>query len=275
MDILEKIIAQKRIELERCKQVVHLEQLENTLSAVNTSPRSLKNTLLQAEVSIIAEFKRKSPSKGFINENADIEEIIPAYTRSGAAGISVLTDEQFFGGSLSDLKQARALTDIPLLRKDFMIDEYQLYVAKTIGADVILLIAAALTVPQTLQLARKAKELNLEVLLELHDEKELDHINEYVDIVGINNRNLKTFAVDIEASIRLSDKLPKDFVRISESGISQPETVVQLMQAGFQGFLMGENFMKTDSPGNELSNFIRQVSPRSGRSIQPNGEALG
>ena len=259
MDILEKIIAQKRIELERCKQVVHLEQLENTLSAVNTNPRSLKNALLQAEVPIIAEFKRKSPSKGFINENADIEEIIPAYTQSGAAGISVLTDEQFFGGSLSELKRARTLTDIPLLRKDFMIDEYQLYVAKTIGADVILLIAAALTVPQTLQLARKAKELNLEVLLELHDEKELEHINEYVDIVGINNRNLKTFTVDIEASIRLSDKLPTDFVRISESGISQPETVVQLMQAGFQGFLMGENFMKTASPGNELSDFIRQV----------------
>ena len=275
MDILEKIIAHKQIELEQFKQVVHLSQLEDAIIAINAAPRSLKNALLQAEVPIIAEFKRKSPSKGFINENADIEEIIPAYTRSGAAGISVLTDEQFFGGSLSDLKQARTLTNIPLLRKDFMIDEYQLYVAKTIGADVILLIAAALTAPQTLQLARKAKELNLEVLLELHDEKELEHINEYVDIVGINNRNLKTFAVDIEASIRLSDKLPADFVRISESGISQPETVVQLMQAGFQGFLMGENFMKTASPGNELSDFIRQASPRSGRSIQPNGEALG
>ena len=264
MDILEKIIAQKRIELERCKQVVHLEQLENTLSAVDIMlQRSLKNTLLQAEVPIIAEFKRKSPSKGFINENAELKEIIPAYTQSGAAGISVLTDEKFFGGNLSDLKQARTLTDIPLLRKDFMIDEYQLYVAKTIGADVILLIAAALTVTQTKQLARKAKELNLEVLLELHEENELEYINEYVDIVGINNRNLKTFAVDIEASIRLSDKLPTDFVRISESGISQPETVIQLMQAGFQGFLMGENFMKTDSPGDELSNFIRQVKLKS------------
>ncbi len=261
MDILEKIIAQKQIELEQCKQVVSLSQLENLIST-HATQRSLKKDLLQSEVPIIAEFKRKSPSKGFINENARVEDIVPGYTQSGAAGISVLTDVKFFGGNISDLKQARILTDIPLLRKDFMIDEYQLYVSKAIGADAILLIAAVLTIPQTLQLARKAKELNLEVLLELHNEDELEYVNEYIDIVGINNRNLKTFTVDIEASVLLADKLPENFVRISESGISRPETVVQLMKAGFQGFLMGENFMKTDFPANELSDFICQVKSK-------------
>ncbi|MCL1943356.1 MAG: indole-3-glycerol phosphate synthase TrpC [Candidatus Azobacteroides sp.] len=260
MDILDKIIAQKRIELRHYREAISLEELESRV--FHHPKRSLKESLLKADVPIIAEFKRKSPSKGFINEYAKISDIIPGYTRAGAAGISVLTDEKFFGGSISDLKQARELTDVPLLRKDFTIDEYQLYVAKAIGADAVLLIAAALTPGQTLNLARKSGELNLEVLLELHDESELDHINEYVDIVGINNRNLKTFSVDLEASIRLAGRLPKEFVRISESGISRPETVVQLKQAGFQGFLMGENFMKTDDPGKALEEFIGQSKNR-------------
>jgi indole-3-glycerol phosphate synthase len=259
MNILEKIISQKQIELEKCKQAVGLLQLENMISGLPAATCSLKKALLQEEIPVIAEFKRKSPSRGFIKENANVENIIPGYTRSGATAISVLTDEKFFGGNISDLKQARALTAIPLLRKDFIIDEYQLYVSKVIGANAILLIATALTKEQVLQFARKARELDLEVLLELHEENELEHINEYVDIVGINNRNLKTFSVDVEASIRLADKLPADCVKISESGISQPETVVRLMDAGFQGFLMGENFMKANSPGDELADFLHQV----------------
>lgn len=258
MDILDKIIAQKRIELQTRKEAVSLEVLESQIFE-NTSKRSLKKSLLAAEVPIISEFKRKSPSKGFINEHARVADIIPAYAKAGAAGISVLTDEKFFGGSLKDLKDARSFTDIPLLRKDFIIDEYQLYVAKTVGADVILLIAAALTKEQTLRLSQKAKELRLEVLLELHDEIELDHINEYVDLIGINNRNLKTFSVDLEASVKLLEKLPKDRIRISESGISSPQTVSDLMKAGFQGFLMGENFIKTSSPGVSLQAFIKEV----------------
>lgn len=258
MDILEKIIAQKRITLHQYKQAVSRDMLEGIVSGIKTR-RSLKSALLKSEVPIISEFKRKSPSKGFIKENARVAEIIPGYVQAGATGISVLTDEPFFGGNISDMKQARELTDIPLLKKDFMIDEYQLYVAKAIGADVVLLIAAALTVPQTERLAGKAKELQLEVLLELHDESELNHVNDSIDIIGINNRNLKTFSVDIDASIRLADKLPSGFVKISESGISSPETVVKLMDAGFQGFLMGENFMKTPCPGDELAGFIRQV----------------
>lgn len=258
MDILDKIIAQKRIELRYYKEAVSLEQLESRIYD-GLPKRSLKRSLAGAQIPIIAEFKRKSPSKGFIKENAKVSDIIPGYTQGGAAGISVLTDEKFFGGSVSDLKQARQLTDLPILRKDFTIDEYQLYVAKAIGADAILLIAAVLTPGQVLNLARRSKELKLEVLLELHDESELDHINEYVDIVGINNRNLKTFSVDLDASVKLANKLPKEFLRISESGISAPETVMQLSKAGFQGFLMGENFMKTEEPGQALSDFIRSA----------------
>ena len=258
MDILDKIIAKKRIELQLRKEVISQEFLESKCF-FDQPKRSLKAALLKSKVPIIAEFKRKSPSKGFIKENAKVCEIVPDYIQAGAAGISVLTDMDFFAGSMTDLKQARELATIPLLRKDFMIDEYELYVAKAMGADVVLLIAAALTVQQTKRMARKAQALNLEVLLELHDENELDHINEWVDIVGINNRNLKSFEVDLDASVKLLDKLPEDKVKISESGISHPETVVDLLRAGFQGFLMGENFMKTEMPGNALSEFIDQV----------------
>ena len=259
MDILDKIIAQKRIELQERKEVINQKMLEGIIRE-NTPVYSLKDSLLQTKIPIIAEFKRKSPSKGFINESAKIDEVIPGYTKSGAAGISVLTDEQFFAGSVFDLKQARMLTKLPLLRKDFIIDEYDLYLAKAVGADVILLIAAALTTQQTKRLTEKAKSLQLEVLLELHDESELDHVNDSVDIVGINNRNLKTFQVDLDASVKLLSKLPDNIVKISESGISNPKTVVELMNAGFQGFLMGENFMKMNSPENTLQEFIEQVA---------------
>ncbi|MDR2474567.1 MAG: indole-3-glycerol phosphate synthase TrpC [Bacteroidales bacterium] len=258
MDILDRIIAQKRIELQQRKEVISQETIESKIFERHPK-RSLKEALQQSTTGIIAEFKRKSPSKGFIKEGADVRDIVPAYTHAGAAGISILTDEHFFGGSLSDLKHARKLTDVPILRKDFIIDEYELYVAKAIGADVILLIAATLTAKQAERLAQKAHLLNLEVLLEIHNENELEHINEYVDLVGINNRNLKTFQVDLQASLTLAEKLPTDLVKISESGISKPETIRQFKQAGFQGFLIGECFMTTEDPGKALSELIANL----------------
>ena len=166
----------------------------------------------------------------------------------------------FFGGELADLELAGSLTKTPLLRKDFVVDEYQLYQAKISGASAILLIASALTIDETKQLAKKAKELNLDVLLEIHNEQELHHINDKVDVVGVNNRNLGTFVTDIQISFDLADKIPNDFIKISESGISQPQTVIDLQQAGYKGFLMGENFMKTSNPGKALEDFINQLA---------------
>jgi indole-3-glycerol phosphate synthase len=165
----------------------------------------------------------------------------------------------FFGGTLADLEQASSLTGIPLLRKDFVIDEYQLYQAKLAGASAILLIASALTVSETEKLATKARELGLDVLLEIHNEQELNHISDKVDVIGVNNRNLRTFVTDIQISFDLADKIPDDFIKISESGISLPQTVMELRSAGYRGFLMGENFMKTDNPGKALAEFIKQL----------------
>ncbi|MEN9917619.1 MAG: indole-3-glycerol phosphate synthase TrpC, partial [Bacteroidota bacterium] len=164
-----------------------------------------------------------------------------------------------FGGTFSDFETARKVSKVPLLRKDFMVDEYQFYQAKVLGADVVLLIASALSIEQTKQFAAKAKELGMDVLLEIHNEKELDHINEHIDVVGINNRNLSTFVTDIDISFELGQKIPNEFLKISESGISDPQTVIDLRQAGFKGFLMGENFMKTDNPGKALTDFIKQL----------------
>ena len=198
---------------------------------------------------IIAEFKRRSPSKGVINDKAAIEKVVKAYEVNGAAGISVLTDQEFFGGSDEDFLKAKETVGIPLLRKDFIIDEYQLVESKSIGADVILLIAACLTPAETRKLARAAKNLGMEILLELHDEKELDHISDAVTLIGINNRNLKNFGVDTELSIRLAEKIPSDFIKIAESGIDSIEMIQQFRKKGFQGFLIGEFFMKEADPG--------------------------
>lgn len=257
-DILHTIIVNKRKEVEIQKQAIPLSQLEKKIADV-TNNKSFKEALINSQTGIIAEFKRRSPSRGWIFENAKIEEVVPLYSKNGASAISVLTDSDFFGGCIPDLEHARSLTNTPLLRKDFMIDEYQLYQAKLSGADAILLIAAALSISETKQFAAKAKELGLDVLLEIHNEQELEHINEYVDVVGVNNRNLSTFVTDIEISFDLAEKIPSEFVKISESGISQPQTVIDLQQAGFKGFLMGENFMKTDNPGKALELFINQL----------------
>jgi len=261
-NILSQIIANKRREVEEQKKEMSVDTMMRIITDSVVQPKSFKKSMYDSSTGIIAEFKRKSPSKGFIFENARVEDVAPVYSTSGASAISVLTDEKFFGGNFEDLKKARSLTDTPLLRKDFMIDEYQLYQAAMYGASAILLIASALSVEETKRMAVKSKELGLDVLLEIHNEQELGHINEYVDVVGINNRNLGTFVTDVQVSFDLGEKIPVEFLKISESGISDPQTVKDLRQAGFRGFLMGENFMKTDNPGKALAEFIKQLNEK-------------
>ena len=250
-DILSEIIANKRFEVDLQKQAISIEQLQEGISEVPTS-RSMKQALASSASGIIAEFKRRSPSKGWIKEEACPEEIVPSYVAAGASALSILTDEKFFGGSLKDIRTARPLVEIPILRKDFIIDEYQLYQAKIVGADAVLLIAAALEPEKCNELAEKAHELGLEVLLEIHSSEELIYIDKKIDMVGINNRNLGTFFTDVENSFQ-------DAVLVSESGISDPEIVKRLRAAGFRGFLIGETFMKTPQPGETLQNFLQAI----------------
>lgn len=258
-NILEKITANKRIEVERQKKQYSIAAMMHNIVDSVEKPKSFKEALAGSPTGIIAEFKRRSPSRDWIFKDARVEDVIPLYSQNGASAISVLTDMDFFGGKLDDLQVARSLTETPLLRKDFIIDEYQLYQAKLAGASAILLIASCLTVTETKKLASIAKELGLDVLLEIHNEQELDHINDKVDVVGVNNRNLGTFVTDVQISFDLVDKIPAGFIKISESGISQPQTVIDLQLAGYQGFLMGENFMKTNNPGKALYDFIKQL----------------
>ena len=258
MTILDKIIANKRKEIEQAKQKVSIAQLEATeYFARNTI--SLKQSLLNStKPGIIAEFKRKSPSKGIINEKAKVEDVTKEYCEAGAAGLSLLTDEMYFGGTSKDLDKAR-FNKIPILRKDFMVDEYQVLEARAWGADVILLIAEALTKEEVLTLAKLAKSINLDVLMEIHSEDQLTKVNPYLDIVGVNNRNLKTFEVSIQTSVGLFAKIPDDFVKISESGISLVENIKTLHKVGFRGFLIGENFMKMKNPGEACKEFIHEL----------------
>ncbi len=258
MNILEQIIASKRIEVGRKKAERPAHLLEQS-SFFNRETLSLKKNILDSsKTGIITEFKRRSPSKGVINADADVSEVTAKYTRFGASGLSVLTDTDYFGGSEADLQQAR-LNDIPILRKDFIVDEYQVLEARAMGADVILLIAACLRPSEVLQLASFARNLQLEVLLELHAEEELDHINDYTELVGINNRNLKTFDVDMDKSISMAEKIGKAAVRIAESGIHHPEDVEKFRKYGFEGFLIGERFMKERDPGMAFKIFADQI----------------
>lgn len=261
MNILDKIISHKKEELEIRKMMLPERELKDSVHFERAS-LSLKNNLLAENASgIIAEFKRRSPSRGFINQHADIVTISKAYTAVGASGLSILTDHEFFGGNNEDIIAAR-VNQIPLLRKEFIIDPYQLTEAKAIGADVVLLIAACLSVQQVKELTDYAKQLGLEILLELHDENELDHICDSVDMVGINNRNLKTFEVDIQQSIRLSKLIPEGKVKIAESGISNTTDIHIFKDAGYKGFLMGEHFMKEDDPAKALSEFIHDINKK-------------
>ncbi|MGV3527376.1 MAG: indole-3-glycerol phosphate synthase TrpC [Flavisolibacter sp.] len=254
MNILETIIAHKQKEVAKRKKQMPVAELEQ-MRFFGKETLSLKKSILSpSKNGIIAEYKRKSPSKGVINNRDSVESVTKAYEAFGASGISILTDYKFFGGSLDDLISARD-NGLPLLRKDFMIDEYQLIEAKAYGADVILLIAACLSPAQVKHLATVAKNLGLEVLLELHDETELEHICDEVDLVGINNRNLKTFEVNLEHSVKLAQQIPDKFIRVAESGINDVENIRYLKQFGFQGFLIGEYFMKQKSPAEAFKNF--------------------
>lgn len=255
MTILDTIIATKKLEVARRKEAVPLETLQQS-PLYNRSPLSLAMSLQTGRsTGIIAEFKRRSPSKGLINGTATVANVVTAYEKYGAAAVSVLTDGEFFGGQSADLIEARSCVNIPLLRKDFIIDPYQIHEAKSIGADVILLIAACLQPEDVYMLAQEADDLGLSILLELHEESELDHICSYTNIIGINNRNLKTFEVDIEQSLRMASQLPTDTLKVAESGIDKIDMIQLFKQAGFDGFLIGEQFMKAPDPAKAFSEF--------------------
>lgn len=259
MSILDQIIASKKKEVALKKSVVSIAQLENS-DLFNKKTNSLSKSIINSPFGIIAEHKRRSPSKATINNSFSVEEVVKGYANAGASGISVLTDMQYFGGSLEDLLLARAIVQIPLLRKEFIVDEYQLLEAKAFGADAILLIAAVLSKPEIKKLSEFAQSLALEVLLEVHNYEELEKsIMSSIDLIGVNNRNLKTFEVSLQNSIDLVNHIPNDFVKISESGITTTNDINLLRSHGFKGFLIGENFMKTDNPGKSLEQFVNQL----------------
>jgi indole-3-glycerol phosphate synthase len=258
MNILDQIIQQKRSEVEDRKKKVSISELEKGVY-FDRATLSLKESLEKRNsTGIIAEFKRRSPSKGVINDKADIIDVTTAYFESGASALSVLTDKNFFGGSDEDLVEAR-INQIPILRKDFIINEYQVTEAKSIGADVILLIAACLSPKEVKRLATFAKSLGLEVLLELHDERELEHICDETELIGINNRNLKTFEVNIEQSLIMGQKIPGDKIKIAESGISSVDDIMMFKENGFKGFLIGELFMKEADPTIAFAEFVNAL----------------
>lgn len=256
--ILDEIVDQKRIEILEKQKINSIEDFKNSEN-FNLPVISSKASILdESKSGIIAEFKRKSPSKGFINKDANVKDVVSGYEKYGASVVSVLTDELFFGGSFEDLNQAKATLSIPVLRKDFIVDEYQVYETKAIGADLMLLIAECLTKDEVYNLAKTAKEIGLEVLLELHSEDQLEKVNEFIDLIGINNRDLKTFHVDIEKSKQILKQLPKDLIKVAESGISDPKTVKELRKSGFQSFLIGENFMKNENPTEAFKKFVKE-----------------
>lgn len=259
INILEKIVSYKKEEIAQRKLACPIDVFEKQPDFYRTV-FSMKKFIVDPEkTGIIAEYKKKSPSKGIINDKATVEEVTAAYERHGASTISILTDNPSFGGSSGDLKSAR-FNNLPILRKDFILDPYQLFESRAMGADVILLIAACLPPKETRYLAATARQLGLEVLLEIHEEKELDHLCDEVDVVGINNRDLKSFKVDIDRSISLAELLPKNKVRIAESGIQDVDTLLHLKAAGFHGFLIGEQFMKSPDPTIAFASFVDQLN---------------
>ncbi|WP_290697873.1 indole-3-glycerol phosphate synthase TrpC [Lacinutrix sp.] len=260
MDILTKIVNDKRIEVNLRKQLIPTKQLEQSI-LFERETVSLANKLKNSTTGIIAEHKRRSPSKQVINHDLNVFDVAKGYEEAGVCGMSVLTDGKYFGGSLDDLLTARSSCNLPLLRKEFIIDQYQIIEAKAYGADVILLIAAILTKAEIKQFSELAKSLNLEVLLEIHNEEELNKsIMPSLDMLGVNNRNLKTFEVSLETSKQLSSLIPNDFVKVSESGISNIEAIKTLKPYGYKGFLIGENFMKTDNAGKSAKQFIERLN---------------
>ena len=275
-DILNEIVAHKRTELILQKQAVSPKHLCTLVKNLPSRPshRSMKQSLKTSSTGIIAEFKRRSPSKGWFNQDARADQIPPAYERAGAAVLSILTDEKYFGGSLGDIRTARPLVSLPILRKDFIIDPYQVYQARLVGTDAILLIAACLSTAQCRELACLAHELQLEVLLEVHRPEELDYIDESIDMVGMNNRNLGSFVTDVNNSFRMTPILKQAIspmgeqapLLVSESGIDSADTMAKLREAGFQGFLIGEALMThknlLDKPLNILETQKNHVSSK-------------
>lgn len=261
MTILDKIVEKKKIEVALAKARVSLTELEQ-YPFFNRTCYSLKESVLNMNrTGIIAEFKRASPSKGLINGTSSVQEVVKGYQDAGASAISVLTDTDFFQGSLEDITAAREVLSIPLLRKEFIVDLYQITEAKAYGADIILLIAACLTPLEIKEFSTYAKSLGLSVLLEVHDEEELlNNIFETIDAIGVNNRNLKDFSVSLEHSYDLVNKIPNTYIKVSESGISDPQTIKELKNKGFQSFLIGENFMKTSNPAKAILEFVDQIN---------------
>lgn len=258
MNILDKIIENKRVEVAAAKSTRSLSALRDS-EFFGRETFSLKKSLTERS-GIIAEFKRQSPSKGIINDHSKVLEVAGSYEKFGASGISILTDHHFFGGNSADIVSVRNEITIPILRKDFMIDEYQFYEAKALGADVVLLIAACLAPSQIQEFTELSHSLGLEVLLEIHTEEELAHFNSNIDLVGINNRNLKDFKVDLQHSVTLKNQLPDGVLTVAESGIYSVEDFQFLKQKGFDGFLMGEYFMKNQNPGNVFEEFVSKIS---------------
>ncbi|NML41591.1 indole-3-glycerol phosphate synthase TrpC [Chitinophaga sp. G-6-1-13] len=259
-NILAEIVAHKQVEVAARKLQRSAAELQQT-SVFDREPLSLRSFLQNPEkTGIIAEFKRRSPSKGLINGEVTVQQVTTAYTRYGASGLSVLTDEKYFGGSSDDLQQARSFNQIPILRKDFVIDEYQILEAKAIGADVILLIAECLDAAQVAHLSQFAHNLGLEVLLEVHSEAQLEKVTDHTHLVGVNNRDLITFQVDFNRSCELAPKIPADKIKVAESGINDPAAIITLKAAGFQGFLIGEHFMKQEDPARAFENFVQTLN---------------
>lgn len=259
-DVLQEIVAHKRQEVAAAKEQLPPRSLYAKVEQALSMPcRSMSRALAESPSGIIAEFKRRSPSKGWIKEEGRPDVIPPAYAQGGAAALSILTDSVYFGGSLDFIRIARPMVDIPVMRKEFVIDEYQLFEARLAGADAVLLIAACLSRQECATLAATARELGMEVLLELHGEGELDYAAIEVPMLGVNNRNLGSFVTDVRHSFSMIGRLPSDRVLVSESGLSNPATVRELRQAGYRGFLMGEQFMKHADPGEALKEFIGQL----------------
>lgn len=261
--ILEEICAHKRMELDRTKETVSPRELyrkvERIMADNGAATASLSKALVDSPTGIIAEFKRKSPSKGWIHQDANPTSITPSYQKAGATALSILTDKEYFGGSLDDIRSSRPLVNIPILRKEFIVDEYQIFEAKEVGADAILLIAACLTPEQCRGFAHTARQLNLETLLEIHSKQELDYLTPDINVVGVNNRNLHVFKTDIKTSAELAHEIPEEFVKISESGLSTPEDIKSLRLCGYRGFLIGGHFMKSPDPASELRTLVNAL----------------
>ncbi len=264
-DILESIVADKRLEVAAARASVPLQVMAASAETAAAERKciSMRGSLAASKSGIIAEFKRRSPSRGWICQSGRPEEVVPAYAAAGASAVSILTDSKYFGGCTDYISFVRArVQNTPLLRKDFIIDEYQLYEARAIGADAVLLIAACLEKEQCRALAATARSLGLETLLEVHSEPELEYFGDNIDMLGVNNRNLGSFATDVQTSFRLAAALPSGTLLVSESGIGRAETVLALREAGFRGFLIGETFMKAPDPGEALASFLESVECR-------------